>query len=237
MAMSMNKVFISGRIKGDPYEVAGRHRQFTRFKVLLPRERNRGGRGEADSVLVEAVGRNGAQLLALKDGAAITFEGRLRTTVIVNGDSRQSTILVRLENFSVNVIPPEAEEDREPKPRANNEERPTKQRRRRNNRRRKNSEESGDSNANKDTQQSQDKGAAKDTAKDAPASEETGSSNSEKSASQEQAAKTPEKADGAKQDSKKAAPKVEAPTPPSGPPEMPSIKSVADETLKKDMPF
>lgn len=237
MAMSINKVFISGRIKGDPYEVAGRHRQFTRFRVVLPRERNRGGRGDADSVLVEAVGRNGAQLLTLRDGAAITFEGRLRSTVIINGDNRESTILVRLENFSIN-FPPAETEDSSQQARGNNEERPPKQRRRRNNRRRKNNEDSGD-NPERGKRQSQDKDASKAAPKDKPPTKNDKPAANDKSAPADQASNKTEapKQEAKNPPAKAETTKAEAPKAPSGPPEMPSIKSVADESLKKDMPF
>lgn len=232
--MSMNKVFISGRIKGDPYEVAGRHRQFTRFRVVLPRERNRGGRSEGDSVLVEAAGRNAAQLLTLKDGAYLTLEGRLRATVIVNGDRRESTILVRVENYSLNVAPPATEESEQSKA-SSDEERPSKPRRRRNNRRRKNPEGASDQGEKKPEKQEKDSAPA-------PAKSQDKGQDSEKAKPEAKASDAPPqkaeaKSEAKKEEKAKPAPKEEAPKAPSGPPEMPSIKSVADESLKKDMPF
>jgi single-stranded DNA-binding protein len=250
MAMSMNKVFISGRMKGDPYEVAGRHRQFTRFRVQLPRERNR-RRGDPDSVLVEAVGRNGARIVqTLKDGAFLTLEGRLRTTVVADGEHKQATILVRLENFSINLPPADNEDDGN---QVETQEDSARKPRRRNRRGRKNEE--GTPNSGRQQRQrseNQDSpnrsprkgdGATESTFpkadRSAPAAEKTSESTAPEIALEKTEVKTPDQSVEVKKsvESTKAKEPVQPVAKPASPPEMPRIKSVAEDSLKGDMPF
>jgi hypothetical protein len=244
MAMSINKVFISGRIKGKPYEVLERNRQFTRFQILLPRERNR-HRGEPDAVLIEAVGRNGTRIQALKDGAFITLEGQLRST---GSGRRESTILIRLENFSIN-IPPAALEYEQDRARQNEEgehRHPRKSKRRG----RKNQRDDRDTQKAKTTdgqQETSPSGNIVDKPKEhatipaeAPQSDEQTSeapTNTPKESAEEKSTDSQE-AEPVKEQESKAPEQLEgALEKASGPPEMPSIKSVADDSMKDDMPF
>jgi hypothetical protein len=119
--MSINKVFITGCIKGKPYEVPGRNRSILRFKLSLPSDPQRRG-NVVESALIEATGRNAEYIFNnVGDGDHMSLEGRLRTTLLSEGDRRIEALLVRLEKFAlITPIPDQPTESQ-----------PTKRRRRR----------------------------------------------------------------------------------------------------------
>lgn len=227
MSPKLNKVYLSGQVIEEPYEVPGRYRQFIRFRMALPKERNH-RRSEPDTIVLEAAGRTGASIvLNVKKGQEITVEGRLRSTVLEQGDNRSIALLIRIESFSLHAELQEPPADRESEDGDKGERSGSTRRRGRSRRgRSRGPRTEGEGNAPSEDGGKSDGGAPQASA-EAPAAE---------SEAPKAAAPTAE-APPAPKPAPTEAPKAAEPAPQPQEPVIPKVQRSSDPALKEDMPF
>lgn len=241
MAMSINKVFITGRVIEVPYEVEGRHRPFVRCRVTLPQSRPN-QRHNNDWVLIEATGRNSERILkGVRQGAVLTVEGRLCTNTFDNDKDQSERLVIRVDNFTLNQSPirlegPASDQQSEsPSEDSGSNENSRSRRARRRKRRREGTQRLQKQSADK--QDDQDKGPqSKDPAKNDKAPQAKAPKEPDQSPKKEaQPSKDPEASSAKAEQPAKKAPEAK-PVAEITPPTVPDLPK-PDPKLTKDMPF